>query len=292
MSKSTKIKPIIKWAGGKSKIVHLIEDRIKELNFHDKVMHEPFAGGISVSINLSRYFRKIIISDVNNELINTYLQVKNNVEGLINLLEKFSVEDSEEFYYRIRSSRNHEHTFDYEFISARFIYLNKTCFNGLYRINKKGQFNVPYGRYKNPNIVKKDNFISLSKLLNDKFEIINMDFTRVIDNVAEGDFVYLDPPYDPVTENSFHNYQSGGFPRYKQIELKLMMDKLTSKGVYVIMSNSVTEFTLETYKEYINSESIIEVRRLIGSKSNSRKQTTELLIDNFDRVREMEKKNE
>lgn len=281
----SKVKPIIKWAGGKTRILHHIEERIKLLDTSEKTLHEPFAGGIAVSLNLSNKFRYIRISDVNEELINTYLQVKDNVENLINMLEKFKEDDSKEFYYKIRSSRNHERSEDYLFMSARFIYLNKTCFNGLYRINSKGHFNVPYGGYKNPNIVNRENFLNFSQLLNQKFIIKKMDFEDLFKNTSKGDVVYLDPPYDPVTDNSFHSYQSGGFSRERQLDLKKLIDKLTKKGVYVIMSNSITEFTLKTYKDYINENSFIEVKRLIGSKVESRISTKELLIDNFGKIK-------
>jgi DNA adenine methylase len=281
-----KVKPIIKWAGGKTRIIHLIEDRIKLLETTDKTLFEPFAGGLSVSINLSKYFKYVRVSDVNDELINTYIQVKDNVENLIYILEKFKEEDSKEFFYSIRSSRNHEISNDYLFMSARFIYLNKTCFNGLYRINSKGHFNVPYGGYRKPNIVNRENFQGLSRMLNEKFIISKMDFLEIYDFVKKGDVVYLDPPYDPVTDSSFHTYQSGGFSRQRQIDLKKMIDKLTKKGVYVIMSNSITDFTLDTYKDYINESSFVEVKRLIGSKLESRKSTQELLIDNFNKIKE------
>lgn len=280
----SKVKPIIKWAGGKTRIIHYIEDRLKTVDTKDKTLFEPFAGGLSVSINLSKYFKCVRISDVNEELINTYIQVRDNVENLICMLEKFKEEDSKEFFYSIRSSRNHESSNDYLFMSARFIYLNKTCFNGLYRINSKGHFNVPYGRYKNPNIVNIENFLNLSKMLNEKFIINKMDFLEIYDFTNKGDIVYLDPPYDPVKDSSFHTYQSGGFSRQRQLDLKRLIDKLTEKGVYVIMSNSITDFTLDTYKDYINENSFIEVKRLIGSKINSRMSTKELLIDNFDKI--------
>jgi DNA adenine methylase len=274
-----KYQPFVKWVGGKRGLL----DQLLPLFVKDFMdYHEPFLGGGAVFFELySRGFlkdKKIYLSDINSELVNTYNVVKNNPLELIENLQRYKAQHSKEFYYKIRAKDREESFKTLTSIqrATRFIYLNKTCFNGLYRVNKKGQYNTPIGSYKNPNIVDKDTILSASKALQNA-TISNQTFDKVLDNVKSGDFIYLDPPYYPLTTTAnFTSYDSNCFLEDEQIKLFEIFKELDKKGCFVAHSNSDTKFIKELYKEYdIN---IVYANRFINSKSSGRGKISEVLV--------------
>lgn len=291
------IKPVLKWAGGKTRIMHLINERIDSIfkensNDYSPTFYDVFSGGGSVTLNLLTRIDKIVMNDRNFEVINVYNQIKENPYELIKILSKHEKMHSVEYYNKVRSL---DRLKDYNKLSdvkksARTIYLNKTCFNGLYRVNSNGQFNVPIGKpIEGRKIYDSENILKLSeKLLNVDFQ--NIDFKEIIKKAVKGDIVYFDPPYDPFTDQSFVSYTKYGFNRKDQEDLKKIVDTLTSKGIYIILSNSATEFIKDLYKDYINEESLIEVRRNISANKEGRVLAKEILVDNL-KVINYENKN-
>jgi DNA adenine methylase len=274
-----KYQPFIKWVGGKrGLLVQLLEKFPKDF----KNYHEPFLGGGAVFFELySRGLlegKKSYLSDINSELINAYNIVKHIPNELLINLERYKEKHSKEFYYKIREkdrNKNFKKLSEIE-RATRFIYLNKTCFNGLYRVNKKGYFNTPIGSYKNPNIVDVDVILSASKALQD-VTILHQSFHKILDYTKKDDLVYFDPPYYPLnTTSNFTSYDSSCFLKNEHFELFKIFNKLADKKVKVIQSNSDTNFIKQLYKKYdIN---IVQANRFINSKSNSRSKITEVLI--------------
>lgn len=271
--------PFIKWVGGKRGLLSQILEKLPK-QFEN--YHEPFLGGGAVFFELfSRGLlkdKKVYLSDINAELINTYLVVKNNPNKLINNLEEFKKNHNKEFYYQTRELDRQE---NFKYLSdiqraTRFIYLNKTCFNGLYRVNKKGYFNTPIGSYKNPNIADKDTILSASEALQNAI-ILNQPFHKVINNANKNDLVYFDPPYYPFNlTSSFTAYHENEFLDDKQKELFSIFEELDRKKCLVLHSNSDTEFIKNLYKKYdIN---FVQANRFINSKSSGRGKINEVLI--------------
>lgn len=252
-------KPFLKWAGGKTQ---MITDLLKfaPVNFNKYI--EPFIGGGALYFNLSH--SASIIADLNEELIITYQRVKENVEELISILETYK--NTEEFYYKIRSASSN-HLSESE-RAARLIYLNKTCFNGLFRVNKKGEFNVPYGK-RNGSFLNKQNLLGASEYLQ-QTEIHHLDYKETLKMYAKkGDFIFLDPPYQPVGKFSdFKRYTKEFFYENDQIELASIFKDLTNMGCYVMLTNSDHPFILDLYKEF--HIETIETKRLISSNPNTR----------------------
>ena len=273
MQTLTKPKPFVKWAGGKRQIINILTQEIP-LNFINYI--EPFVGGGALLFELLP--EKAIINDINIELINAYLVIKNHPDKLIESLKKHK--NQEEYFYKIRAL-NPEKLTSIE-RASRFIYLNKTCFNGLYRENSKGEFNVPFGNYKNPKILDEENIKAISEYLNNaNIKILNKDYKEVCEMAQKGDFVYLDPPYYPLSKtSSFTKYTKYDFTEKDQKELSKIFKELDKKGCFVMLSNSNTDFIKELYKDY----KIIEVHanRAINSNGNGRKKAKiEVLIKNF-----------
>lgn len=268
-----KPKPFVKWAGGKRWLVKVLK---KEAPLKFSRYIEPFVGGGSLLFELLP--KRAIINDLNEELINAYLVVKNNVEELIESLKKHK--NDREYYYKIRGLDPKK--LDPIERASRFIFLNKTCYNGLYRENSKGEFNVPFGSYKNPKIVDPENLRAVSEYLNScDIEIYNKDYKDVCALVQRGDFVYLDPPYYPISKTAnFTKYTRYDFTEKDQIELSEVFKELDRKGAFVILSNSNTEFIRRLYKDYNIKE--ILAGRPINSKADRRKaKPIELIIKNF-----------
>ena len=296
--KNIEIKPFIKWAGGKSQLIDIIEERYPmKKNTIDKYI-EPFIGGGAILFDLlGKYdFEEVYISDVNKELINTYKVIRDNVSELICMLEDMQneyipleKEERKEYFYAKREKYNVEDLSDCNKIekAALFIFLNRTCFNGLYRVNKKGKFNVPMGDYKNPKICDKENLTNVSLSLKN-VEIKNADYTECIEKVDDKTFVYIDPPYRPLsTTASFTSYSENDFGDKEQIELAEFYRKLDSKGAFVILSNSDPknsdandEFFDKLYDGYRIER--IPAKRRINSKASGRGEINELLISNFE----------
>lgn len=277
MSKNLLLSPILKWVGGKrqllSEIIPLIDESC------DNYV-EPFIGGGAVLFRLQP--KKAIINDYNTELINVYRTVRDDLDGLVALLKEHEKYNSSDYYYEVRAL---DRTPDFDKMSnlekaARIIYLNKTCYNGLYRVNSLGQFNSPYGRYKNPNIVNEVVLRAISKYLNrNEISIRSGDYKDVLNDIEKNSFVYLDPPYMPISSSSsFTGYTEGGFGYDKQVELKEECDKLNSKGVHFLQSNSDCEEIRELYKDY--RIKVVKAKRAINSDAKKRGQINEVLIYN------------
>ncbi|MCW8895648.1 DNA adenine methylase [Sulfurimonas sp.] len=275
----TKYQPFVKWVGGKrgllSQIIPLIP---KEFNNY----FEPFVGGGALFFELYSLGllkdKNVYLFDINTELINTYNVVKNNPTELIKNLKEFKAKHSKEFYYDVRAW-DREEGFSKRgdtLRATRFIYLNKTCFNGLYRVNSKGYYNVPIGSYKNPNICDELVIYNASEALQ-KATILNASYKDVILHVKKNDFVYFDPPYYPLTPtSSFTSYSEFNFLDKEQIELFEVFKKLNKKDVFVVHSNSDTEFIKNLYGEFHIEE--IQANRFINSKSSGRGKISEILV--------------
>jgi DNA adenine methylase len=266
---------IVKWAGGKRQLLSQLEPLFPK---KFKNYHEPFVGAGSVMFYLAqtREIKKIFISDVNAELINVYEIVRDNLEELIEILKKYQQKHSKEVYYATRGENP-------ELMSnlsraARFIYLNRTCFNGLYRVNASGKFNVPIGSYKNPGICQEETLRSISKLLA-SVEIKNQSFEKVLKEAKKGDFIYFDPPYYPLKKSSFTTYSKDKFLDEEQRQLFRTFKKLDEKGCLVMHSNSDTQFIKELYGNY--NVQFVDARRSINSNSGKRGKIKEVVITNY-----------
>lgn len=267
--------PIVKWVGGKRQLMfELLKNMPKNYNRY----FEPFIGGGALFFELKP--TNAYISDMNEELINLYNVVKNDVYELIEELKKHEI--SKEYFTNIR---NIDRTKEYKKWSdiqkaSRFIYLNRTCFNGMYRVNSKGEFNVPFGNYKNPRIIDESNLINCSKLLQ-KTNIRTADFSEILKFVKKGDFIYFDPPYVPLNEtSSFTSYTKDGFDIDMQFKLREVCDELDSMGAKFMLSNSDTKFVNELYENY-NIKKVFASRQ-INANPNGRGKITEVLVKNYD----------
>lgn len=266
--------PIIKWAGGKRQLMfELLKNMPKSYNRY----FEPFIGGGALFFELQP--ENAYISDVNEELTNLYSVIKNNPNELIKDLKKHEV--SKEYFLQIRSiDRDHKYKKLNDIQRAsRFIYLNRTCFNGLYRVNSQGQFNVPFGYYKNPRIIDENNLLNCAKLLQNT-EIKHADFAEILNHVQKGDFVYFDPPYVPLNEtSSFTSYTKDGFDIDMQFKLRDVCNELDSMGVKFLLSNSDTPLVNELYENY-NIKKVF-ASRAINANANGRGKITEVLVRNY-----------
>lgn len=276
----TKPKPFVKWVGGKRQLLK----QFRELGLYPpeafspmtSTYYEPFVGGGAVFFDLLPKNAKL--SDLNNELVITYNVIKNNVDELIESLQKHIYD--KEYYLKVRAEKV-EDLSEIE-IASRFIFLNRTGFNGLYRVNKSGQFNVPFGRYSNPVICDEDNLRRVSDALRDTI-ITHQDYKNVLKTARGGDFIYFDPPYYPVsTTSSFTSYTTEGFLEREQTELRDTFVKLHEKGCFVMLSNSDTPFINKLYSG-LNGITInkITAGRAINSKGTGRGKITEVLITNY-----------
>ncbi|MDQ7008696.1 MAG: DNA adenine methylase [Candidatus Gracilibacteria bacterium] len=264
--KTIKAKPFIKWVGGKRQLISQFQELFPK-DFSN--YHEPFLGGGAVFFNLQK--KKSYLSDVNEELINLYKTIKKEPEELIKFLE--SLEYSKEKFLELRFwDRLEGGLLKFSKIqrAGRFMYLNRTCFNGLYRVNSRGEFNVPFGKYTNPDFIQKENIINTSKLLNKtKAQIRLQSFEKVLEKVNPGDFVYFDPPYDVLTDSAnFTSYDKSGFGRDMQEKLAEICRKLEDKGVKFMLSNHNTPFIREIYSGF--NFDIVKARRNINSKASGR----------------------
>lgn len=272
--------PILKWVGGKRQLLHEIIPLIPE-NVTTYV--EPFVGGGAVIFEYQP--KKAIINDLNEELINVYQVIKDSPDELIKLLTIHKEKNSKDYFYKIRSlDREKDFLNKYSNIerAARTIYLNKTCYNGLYRVNSKGQFNTPFGRYKNPKILNEKVIYAISNYFNNNnIKILNDDYKAALKYLRKGAFVYFDPPYLPISESSsFTNYTENGFGYEQQVELKEQCDKLNSRGIKFLLSNSYHPDILDLYKEY--NIKVIKAKRAINSIADKRGEINEVLVFNYE----------
>lgn len=268
----------MKWVGGKRQLLSEINKYIpKEIDTY----FEPFLGGGAVFFDLEP--DKAEINDYNSELINVYKTIKDDVEKLIEYLRVHEENNSKEYYYTVRAWDREEGYSERSNVekASRIIFMNKTGFNGMYRVNSKNQYNVPYGKYKNPAIVNEDVLRSVSAFLNDiDVTILNGDFVEAVSNAKAGDFVYLDPPYVPLNETSaFTSYTNNGFNKEDQIRLRELCDDLDSRGVKFLLSNSNVPFIQEQYENY--TIEIVGATRAINSKASGRGKVEEVLIRNY-----------
>ena len=269
-----KAKPFVKWAGGKRQLLPELRKRIP-VSFNR--YFEPMIGGGALFFDVAPGYG--VLADVSEELMNAYVVIKEDVEELIEHLRRH--EHSEEYFYRIRNvdrSDGFRHWSNLE-RASRLLYLNKTCFNGLYRENSKGEFNTPFGNYKNPTIVDPENLRACSRLLQTTALMLGS-FENVLATAEQGDFVYFDPPYVPLNRtSSFTSYNKGGFGEETQIALAEVCRGLDAKGVRFMLSNSHTPFVLEHYKDFLIEE--VEASRAINSRSEKRGRIKEVLVRNY-----------
>lgn len=277
MKKNKLIAPFLKWVGGKRQLMPAIKELIPK-NYTN--YYEPFIGGGAVLFDLQP--KNAVINDFNEELINVYQTIKENPEELISDLKTHKNESH--YFYDLRALDREDNFENLSNIkkASRVIYLNKTCYNGLYRVNNSGEFNSPFGRYKNPNIVNETTIRAVSKYLNtNKITILNGDFEEALKGIKKGSFVYFDPPYHPVSASSnFTGYVQGGFDMYEQVRLSDLCNKLNEKGINFLLSNSATQFIEDLYKEY--KISYVKANRSINSNAKKRGEIDEVLIRNYE----------
>ena len=266
--KESEAKPFVKWVGGKRSLSKAISVRMPT-SFND--YYEPFLGGGAIFFKLQP--NRAFISDLNLDLIITYKVVRDKPLGLIKLLSEHKAKHCKDYYYAIRQNSNSSNPVE---IAARFIYLNKTCFNGLHRVNSKGEFNVPIGSYSNPNILDEENIIACSNALK-KAEIKYQDFRDITPKAK--DFVYFDPPYQPIKHDSFTSYTKSDFKELEQIKLFEKCIELDRQGVYFLLSNSDSEFIKKLYRYF--KIDIVSAPRTINCKADSRQGASEVLIRNY-----------
>jgi len=272
------LQPFTKWTGGKRQLLPVIKSLMPD-DYNN--YFEPFIGGGAVFFDLIP--KKATINDFNSELINCYRQIKDNPEKLIELLTEHQKKNSKEYYLELRSADRDGRINDMTDTerAARIMYMLRVDFNGLYRVNSKNQFNVPYGRYKNPKIVDSELILSISSYLNNNdIRILNGDFEEAIKNVQAGDFVYFDPPYIPLSETSaFTSYTHEGFSYEEQVRLRNVFKRLNEKGVYVMLSNSSSPLVEELYEGF-NIHKVNAIRTN-GAKSSSRGKISEIIVTNY-----------
>lgn len=268
---SERLRPILKWAGGKRSLVPRI---LEELPEQIETYYEPFVGGAAVFLALAeaKRFKRAVITDKNRELINLYTVVRDDLGKLLKRLETLQDRTSEDDYYEIRAEKP---TNKIE-RAARLIYLNKTGYNGLYRVNSKGGFNVPYGRYKRPKIYDPERLAHAARYLQD-VTIRVADFEEACSDAKRGDAVYLDPPYLPLSKTaSFSAYHSEAFGLPEHERLAKVFGKLRKRGVAAVLSNSATPETRALYQSFKCSD--VAVRRPINSVASRRGAVSELLV--------------
>ena len=269
MTKNKLVSPFVKWVGGKRQLIKEIEQELPK-NISKLKYFEPFIGGGAVFFHLQPKTAKI--NDANPELINVYETIKCDVDKLIESLKQHKNEEN--YFYEIRERDRKEDFSKSSKIerASRLIYLNKTCFNGLYRVNNSGEFNSPFGRYENPNIINEPVLRAVSNFINsNKITISNFDYVEALEKVDDKSFVYLDPPYHPVSNSSnFTGYVAGGWNVDEQKRLRDLCDQLTDKGVKFLLSNSSTPLVRDLYKDSQYQIKTIKAVRSINSVGTKR----------------------
>ncbi|MGD1853777.1 MAG: DNA adenine methylase [Leptolyngbyaceae cyanobacterium] len=276
LSSPLALRPFLKWAGGKRQLVPELLKYVPSGYGH---YYEPFIGGGALLLTLQP--ERATISDRNPELINCYQVVKDSVDDLIEHLQQHRNEKT--YFYTVRGWDREAAFADKTRVqrAARIIFLNKTCYNGLFRVNSKGQFNAPFGRYKNPTIVDETVLRNVSQYLNQaNVTIQQADFATTVATAGHHDFVYFDPPYDPVsTTSSFTSYNRNGFDRTEQQRLKTVVDDLTRRDCKVLLSNASTDFIQDLYRDYRCV--CVRATRAINSKATKRGKVDEILVMNY-----------
>jgi DNA adenine methylase len=286
-----KAKPFLKWAGGKGQLLDEIDKRLPKEDFISGRIDtyiEPFVGGGAVFFHVVQQYPQIknfYLFDINEDLVNCYNAVKNNANSLIKHLNKIhnnylskTESQRKDYYYRLRDEFNNDRD------PAKLVFLNKTCYNGLYRVNQNGQFNVPFGGYDNPTICDKKNLLSVSQVLKNVV-IIYGDFEDSEQYVDENTLVYFDPPYRPLTRTaSFTSYSKEDFNEESQIRLTKYCRRINEKGAKFLLSNSCPKdnFFCRVYRSFTINK--VRASRAINCKGNSRGEIDELIITNYRRV--------
>ncbi|MDA3853157.1 MAG: Dam family site-specific DNA-(adenine-N6)-methyltransferase [Bacteroidales bacterium] len=270
-----KYKPFLRWAGGKTWLTKKIVDYLpKEINNY----HEPFLGGGAIFIHLKSHQLingKSYLSDANKELINSYQQLKCEPEIIVKKLK--GLKNTEEDYYKIRSTKPYKELNQ----AVRFIYLNKTSFNGLYRVNKNGQYNVPYGYKKSKKLYDYENLINVSSLLDKTVSMTTSDFNNCIDNVEKGDLIFLDPPYTVAHDNNgFIQYNQKIFSWADQERLLSLIKEIETKGAYYILTNAA-HFSIKDLFSTIGKRYKIDRSSTIGGKGATRAKVNEYIFSNI-----------
>ncbi|MGE4295984.1 MAG: DNA adenine methylase [Campylobacterales bacterium] len=275
-------KPFLKWVGGKRQLLPELKKRLpKKFNAY----HEPFIGGGALFFSLTP--RNATLYDNNAELIGLYNVVKNDVEALIGLLHEHKIRHeagAHDYFYAVRNQDRQADFLQKSAVerAARFVYLNRTCFNGVYRVNSEGFFNVPYGCYKNPLICDETNLRACSAALQN-VGLLQGDFEQVLQTAGAGDFVYFDPPYVPLSDTAnFTGYTAAGFDKTMQERLKTVCDRLTDRGVFVMLSNSSAPWVVETYKTAGYKVEKIKATRAVNAKASGRAAAlNEVIVRNY-----------
>lgn len=275
--KNKLVAPVVKWVGGKRQLLSKIEPLFPK---RYTTYCEPFVGGGAVLF--SKQPRHAVVNDLNKDLITTYLVIRDDVRTLIELLKQY--ENTADYFYKVRNlDRDKEQYSQLSSVekAARLLYLNKTCYNGLFRVNSSGEFNSPFGNYKNPNIVNEPVLLAVNKYFcNNDIAFYSEDFASTLKRIKRGAFVYLDPPYDPVSDtSSFTGYNKGGFDRKEQIRLKNCCDELSANGIKFMLSNSSTDFIKELYNNY--NITTVNANRAINSNGKKRGKVEEVIIRNY-----------
>ena len=273
-------KSFVKWAGGKRQI---LDKLIKYVPEDFNTYYEPFVGGGALFFELSP--KNAVINDSNEELINVFRCIKDEekLTKMCNELNHHEANHSEEYYYKIRNIDRDKNKFnrlsDYK-RAARTIYLNKACFNGLYRVNSKGEFNVPFGKKLKVNTYEGQNIGIIHAYLNfNNIKILSIDFEEAVKDAKEGDFIYFDPPYDSDT-STFNSYTEDGFSKDEQIRLSNVFKNLSDRGCYVMLSNHNTVLINELYKDFYIHK--ITAKRNINSNGKKRGKVEEVIITNYE----------
>lgn len=279
MRRNNLVVPFVKWAGGKRQLLGVLSELMPEGSI--KSYCEPFVGGGALLFHLQPGVA--YVNDINSELINVYSVIKHSVDELIIELSRF--DNKQEIFYEVRSWDRDK--FRYSSLSdiqkaARIIFLNRTCFNGLFRVNNAGEFNSPFGYYRNPNIVNAPVLKAVSHYLNSaEIHLSSVDYSEVLVNLQKGTFVYLDPPYDPVSDSaSFTGYTKGGFSRNEQARLRECCDDLSRRGIKFMLSNSATDFIMDLYSEY--NITIVKAKRAVNSAGDKRGDVEEVVVRNYE----------
>jgi DNA adenine methylase len=277
--KNVLVKPFLKWVGGKRQLLEDIRPNIPRFATY----YEPFVGAGAVLFDIQP--AHAVINDFNEQLIRTYTAIRENVEELIILLETHKAQNSDEYFYAIRELDRDQDAFlrlsNVE-IAARFIYMNKTCYNGLYRVNSQGLFNTPYGKYKNPMICDAPVLRAVSNYFNaNEVEFHSGDFAAILNTADRHSFVYFDPPYHSEDNTNFTGYQAGGFDESEQTRLRDVYVELTNRGTKCLLSNADTEFIRGLYADERFEIIPVMARRAINSDANGRGEVREVLVKNW-----------
>ena len=275
---SNNLKPVTKWVGGKRQLLPKLKEYLPA-NFN--TYFEPFVGGGALLFDL--HPNRAVINDMNSDLINAYEVIRDHPDELLELLKLHQEKNSKEYYLELR---NLDRTAKYASLdkvtrAARLLYMLRVDFNGMYRVNSKGQFNVPYGRYKNPKIVNEANIYAVSEYFRtNNIQITNSDFAKIVATAKKDDLVYFDPPYIPVTETaSFTAYTKDGFTLADQERLRDTFFELAQRGVKVMLSNSDTDIIHELYAQaHIHQ---VQAKRAINSVASKRGQVGEVIITSY-----------